>query len=167
MTELDVTHSVIVEKSRMVKGGRGGLIHPPANSERARELNAIRWNRTKRLARLGVGDAALQKIDLAVADYLPAAKDLTSEEMAQAMAALPNRVRQELMVRKAFEEHAMNMTDPSARGSTASLRAVMDYAFKPDAEPVQQQVIPNADVSELKELLCAFRQWKQGISDGL
>jgi len=103
-----------IKKGPSIPGPRGGTLYPVHTSEEGTRRINIRWNRTRAAARAGVTEAYTQIPDA------PPAHTKKGKQLA--------------VIARMFEQHALNACDPSARGSSASLRAVMDYAFKPERD---------------------------------
>jgi len=103
-----------IKKGPSIPGPRGGTLYPVRTSEEGTRRINIRWNRTRAAARAGVTATYDQIPDV------PPAHTKAGKQLA--------------VIARMFEQHALNACDPSARGSSASLRAVMDYAYKPERD---------------------------------
>lgn len=114
-----------------------GLV-PIRDTDTARRIAALRWEKHAAARRAGVGDAAGDIPGLAAGDKYA-------------------------MVRHIAYNHALNAADPSARGSAASARLTFE-AFEPRRTDGGGQVagLTDAETDAMRELVAQYRHWRQG-----
>ena len=132
------------QPTRIVAGRRGGTL-TPFNSARAIEANRKRWAKVGHVARRALVTAAGEVPDLDVqGDHWRALEYV-------------------------FHQRWLNTFDPSARGSSADLRTMIDVAYpKPERDPAAAAVgVPTGGATlalspELaQQLLSAMRERRQ------
>lgn len=131
------------QPTRTVAGRRGGTL-TPFDSARALEANRKRWAKVGHVARRALVTAAGEVPDLDVqGDHWRALEYV-------------------------FHQRWLNTFDPSARGSSADLRTMIDVAFpKPERDPAAAVGVPAGGAAlalspELaQQLLTAMRERRQ------
>ena len=142
---------VTLQQPRIEHAGRGGggALVPVRSTEQARELARRRWDAVSAAARRGLVKAGEQLPDVRASSPVAVVEYLVSQ-------------------------HALNAADPSARGSQASFKQVMDLAYpKPEREvssgpasPATGASLAELDGAALDALMAALRARVAGEGGG-